>query len=349
MALGNKAKSATTGFTMVDQVRVDHCLFYNGGGGDVGSYIWIYCTFYGVVDNCQFGTAASYQPYGGYALFGMAWQGDNNPNWYNGSPQNIYTLGSEKFIYFEDNIFYLNPDGSVRVIAQQYGPRAAFRYNTIYNGCWDGVWELHGHQADMASTFGNELYGNLITGGNGALMKTRGGKSLVFYNTITGAIPLSTGYWGNIVCQTIAPAEQMIHDNYLWNNRAGYTGSTGRLTITSSSGPCNGLSNIPSAGRDMFNENTTTPGVTYGALANRPVLCTMGQAYWATNQSTSDLTNYVGDINTYGSRETISGTLYKCTGTNTWTAFYTPYTYPHPLRGGEKTIKPPANVKILGN
>jgi len=28
----------------------------------------------------------------------------------------------------------------------------------------------------------------------------------------------------------------------------------------------------------------------------------------------------------------ISGTLYKCTSANTWTAYYTPYTYPHPLR-----------------
>jgi len=27
----------------------------------------------------------------------------------------------------------------------------------------------------------------------------------------------------------------------------------------------------------------------------------------------------------------INGTLYKCTSTNTWTSYYTPYTYPHPL------------------
>lgn len=28
----------------------------------------------------------------------------------------------------------------------------------------------------------------------------------------------------------------------------------------------------------------------------------------------------------------IAGTLYRCYPTNTWTAYYTPYTYPHPLR-----------------
>jgi hypothetical protein len=26
-----------------------------------------------------------------------------------------------------------------------------------------------------------------------------------------------------------------------------------------------------------------------------------------------------------------SGLLYKCTATDTWTLYYTPYTYPHPL------------------
>jgi hypothetical protein len=27
-----------------------------------------------------------------------------------------------------------------------------------------------------------------------------------------------------------------------------------------------------------------------------------------------------------------SGVLYKCTAPNTWSLFYTPYTYPHPLQ-----------------
>ena len=29
-----------------------------------------------------------------------------------------------------------------------------------------------------------------------------------------------------------------------------------------------------------------------------------------------------------------NGVLYKCTSTNTWTLYYTPDTYPHPLQTG---------------
>jgi hypothetical protein len=51
-----------------------------------------------------------------------------------------------------------------------------------------------------------------------------------------------------------------------------------------------------------------------------PFTCTTGVAYWATDQST----------------------LYKCTATNTWTAFYQPYTYPHPLTACSASSSSPA-------
>jgi len=59
-----------------------------------------------------------------------------------------------------------------------------------------------------------------------------------------------------------------------------------------------------------------TRGVGQGLLSARPSTCTagpggntLGVGYWATDTST----------------------LYVCNPTNTWTAYYTPYTYPHPL------------------
>jgi hypothetical protein len=69
-----------------------------------------------------------------------------------------------------------------------------------------------------------------------------------------------------------------------------------------------------------------TVGTGYGTLANMPSTCTPGSggapgvAYWATDQ---------GSWNTSGSGG--QGVLYVCTATNTWTVYFTPYIYPHPL------------------
>lgn len=84
-----------------------------------------------------------------------------------------------------------------------------------------------------------------------------------------------------------------------------------------------------------------TAGVGSGTLASRPSTCTTGVAYWATDQ---------GSWNQSGSGG--QGVLYKCTATNTWSQFYTPYTYPHPLVSGgssssQQAPAPPVNVQSV--
>jgi hypothetical protein len=74
---------------------------------------------------------------------------------------------------------------------------------------------------------------------------------------------------------------------------------------------------------------TGTTGTGSGLLGSRPATCTPGVAYWATDQ---------GSWNTTGT----SGVLYKCTAPNTWTLYYTPYTYPHPLTRNALQTTPPA-------
>jgi hypothetical protein len=77
-----------------------------------------------------------------------------------------------------------------------------------------------------------------------------------------------------------------------------------------------------------------TVGTGSGTLASRPTTCTKGTAYWATDQ---------GNWNQSGNGG--QGELFACSATNTWTLFYTPYTYPHPLTVGTVT-PPPAGVQL---
>jgi hypothetical protein len=67
-----------------------------------------------------------------------------------------------------------------------------------------------------------------------------------------------------------------------------------------------------------------TAGVGSGLLSGRPSTCTLNVAYWATDTST----------------------LYQCSAANTWTVYYTPYTYPHPLTlGSGPPPNPPQNLQ----
>jgi hypothetical protein len=324
--------SKTAPFTIQNQIRVDHNRIINPAAGSA-QFIWNSCHFYGVVDNNEM-IGGTYFIKNDAQVSGSSW-------WSN-APQNIFVSGSNNYMYYEDNLFEIDVESESNPIGEaQYSGRYVFRYNTITGHHSYSLFEMHGHQTsgDMDSCFGAEVYGNQITttGSGYTLFKTRGGRSFIHHNNITGSGTHNCyAYTGLVTCADYTPELQIINNNYWFNSRLNLTGSI----LSDSINPgldCAGLTNIPTAGRDVIT-NSTTPGVTAGPLASLPETCVEHQGYWATDQSTTDLTGMVGK----NPATPISGTLYKCTATNTWTLYYTPYTYPHPLRVEVVDTTPPA-------
>jgi hypothetical protein len=135
-----------------------------------------------------------------------------------------------------------------------------------------------------------------------------------------------SGYWPNVQDDTqpgvytgVWP-HQAVEPVYVWSES--FTGS--HLVNTSSK-----QDNIQ-ANRDYYatvaNFNGTS-GTGAGTFASRPTTCTAGPG---------------GDTPGVGYWATDKDTLYVCTATNTWTAYYMPYTYPHPLVSGTVSAPPAA-------
>ncbi|MBE9484243.1 MAG: hypothetical protein IMY74_05325, partial [Bacteroidetes bacterium] len=325
--LGTYSKEAP--FTLQTKVRVDNNVFTNSGGDVKGQAIWNYGTLYGVVDNNTF-DGINYPIANSYGVGGDSW-------WSN-SPQNIFKHGSAYYLYYEDNLFtnmsgYAGGADNI-IMDGEYSSRYVFRYNSVDNDAPSySLLEMHGQQgegpASMAASFGAELYGNQITNGSNTMTfwKQRSGQSLVFFNNATTSSGASnTAYTSTVcTCPVNYTSLKVTHNSYWFNSRKNLTGA---LFGASATGGLNGdgIENIPTLGRDVFSDNSS-PGIGCGSAL--PETCDKNEGYWLTNQSCGDLTGMVGA----NPATPISGMLYKCTSPNTWTAYYTPYTYPHPLRG----------------
>lgn len=324
-------------------VRVDNNRFYSSTSCDMNDIaIEHFGNIFGVVDNNTIDDYAYPMRNQNPSAYGVLWDAAIDiglPGYPLGIPGSIYNL------YFEDNTINLSLSGGEAAITNsQFEGRYAYRYNTINFPASGQSWPLFDvhpyNDSSMHAPFITENYGNrLVTNGSSiGYVNIRGAINFWHHNSVTTSVDWSTsGSTATCPAAKYRPYEP-ITDTYFFQNRIGYTGSLlGAAFDGGGAYSCNGHTN-PTEGTDFFDDVDSSPGVTCGTLANLPENCSVGQGYWATDQSCTDLTGMVG----VNPQTPISGTLYKCTKTNTWTVFYTPYTYPHLLRTGTVDTVPPA-------
>ncbi len=247
------------------------------------------------------------------------------------------SLGTAKALYFEDNIM----TGDAVNFYGGWGGREVVRYNSMNSGSSQAVVDMHGTQAgtsDGCATQISELYGNIVTAATYTQGVTqRGGRLLVLFNS-----------WGVHGCDDWRQYSDALYagggcgaydktglsggawpDLWQINNRVG-SGTICSASVTedvASLGLASDVTLFNYVGSPPTYDGSTGTGC--GTLANRPVSPALANtAYFATDLTCSS----VSSANVGPSPSTpITGTVYTWNGSS-WQSFWTPYTYPHPLR-----------------
>jgi hypothetical protein len=355
--------------------RIDHCIFHNDGTHTLAPFCItnlsgaVNTQSYGLIDNNSFIEAK------------INITGASNATSLSAAWSDALDLGGITATYIEDNTFTTNYPTNTKkqlVVDNDSAAKIVVRYNTTTN-CdlqTHGLQQYGGRGSRKAEFYANKMidmnssvtayieiiagsgviFANNITGTTGtyatALQNIRSGRSVDCLGTCDGSHAwdgneLSSGWpcrdqpgtggdagWDG-TCSG-APAKQTKAPIYIWKNLGAANGTDSLFNIS----PTHIVEN-----RDFYryNINCTASSCSSGVGVGESTptgSCTTGVAYWKTSQSMSDITDYTGVNPT----TPLSGTLYKCTSTNTWTAYYTPYTYPHPLRGPVAT---PSGLRIV--
>lgn len=260
---------------------------------------------------------------------------------------NFFALcfGCANYPYFEDNTFP-NGTNSGFISETGQGGRLVMRHNTISNYGGGEVYDVHGEQNSGGWTATSEYYENTITTTTACFrwMHLRGGQALIMNNTITrsgGGPPAFNiteyqDHGGNGICngypiaynsseQYCTPIsatclETQIHNSFFFNELA--NGSQQSTAYTQANGGSCGAD--PPWGDDQYvKQNREFWLPTFGLESALPATCSAdGNTYYGTTDTDK---------------------IFKCTATNSWTLFYQPYTYPHPLRSASGTGTPPAS------
>lgn len=304
--------------------RIDHCDF-QGSGNLV--HIKVDGMAPGLIDHNTFSGGDAAEMIHNEANNDGAGTGYNRPGW-----NDVVTPGSYSAVYIEDNTFTKNDCGNpcyffgTSAVQSFYGGRTVMRFNSNNMAQFDqhgtigavGTrwWEIYDNTYTLTGTSPNWDPFNDLRAGSGFVFSnhrsgpTNQGSEEIKLNEEDSGYPadyqIGRGQNGDLV------------GAYLWSNDSSIAiNSHAANVVANRDFYCSHPTDSECVATGSFNG---TVGVGVGVISSRPSTCTAGVAYWATDEGEWWAANAGTD-----------GRLYKCTSTNTWTLYYTPFTYPYPL------------------
>jgi hypothetical protein len=232
--------------------------------------------------------------------------------------QRPFSFGSNRFHFIEDNLFYRpTTEGRHDVSSDGAGGKFVVRYNS-FNRTYGSSYQLdyvdaHGDGTQGLGTGarGGEFYHNTFQGTSNSVGRNfsiRGGQWLIYDNTFTGGTPIA-----------FTEYRASSADSYQMENPSRCNPGVPQFATSANFAtwyPLPGQIRGTYLWNNLYNGGNVSPG-----LASENYVSTYVQAnrdYWV---STSKPTALAG---------------------------YTPYSYPHPLRGGAvvSSLRPPQNLRL---
>lgn len=266
------------------------------------------------------------------------------------------SYGTSDNLYYEDNTISWPTAGGAGGFAGWVecgqGGRIAMRYNTwAMQGAagQDELWDVHGFQNwpnGQTGTMVVEYYGNTVT--NKAGYRTlfhRGGWGLYHNNIMTGTSGSGSdvanhnaGCADDVDPTWVSPFGQT--ENVYWWNFSNNGANVDLAVYPNASNYNNDCPPLENMHWWKYNPSCTASACTAGigrGMTAPTGSCTPGTGYWVASTPTPTASPSVIQ----------NGVLYRCDAMSQWAVYYTPYTYPHPLRGGAGDMFGPAAPTAL--